>query len=338
MLTYREFETYDRNGMYKVYDKWPELARKFYDMKYDAVDFKGINHIIFVGMGGSGALGDVLSAIFSKTNMHLCVVKGYHLPKTANSRTLVVASSVSGNTLETLTVLKEAKKLGSKTLAFSSGGKMEAYCLKNKIEYRKVPLLNSPRASFPIYLYSILKVLEPLVPLKKNDINESISFLEKTRKQISYSNLTHNPSLDLAKWLSGIPIIYYPAGLQAAAVRFKNSLQENCKIHAAAEDVIEACHNSIVSWETKSNVRPILIQGKNDYSKTKKLWRIIKTYFKINQIDFKEIHSIDGNILSKLICLIYLMDYATIYYAVLNKKDPTPINSIEFVKNRMYNE
>ena len=324
--------------MHFVYDKWPELAREFYNKYYDTVDFKGINHIIFVGMGGSGALGDVLSAIFSKTSMHLCVVKGFHLPKTADTHTLVVASSVSGNTLETLTVLQEAKKRGSKTLAFSSGGMIEKYCIKNKIAYRKVPLLNSPRASFPIYLYTILKVLEPLVPLQKNEINESITCLEKTRKQISFSNLSNNPSLDLAKWLSGIPIIYYPAGLQAAAVRFKNSLQENCKIHAAAEDVIEACHNSIVSWETKSNVRPILIQGKNDYSKTKKLWKIIKQYFRINKIEFIEVHSIEGNILSKLICLIYLLDYSTIYYAVLNKKDPTPINSIEFVKNKMYNQ
>jgi len=52
-----------------------------------------------------------------------------------------------------------------------------------------------------------------------------------------------------------IPLIYYPYGLQAAAIRFKNSLQENSKIHVISEDVIETCHNGIVSWESKSNVK-----------------------------------------------------------------------------------
>lgn len=322
--------------MYKVYEKWPDLAREHYENNYDSIDFKNIDHIIFAGMGGSGAVGDTLSSILSKTKSHLYVAKGYHLPKTADSRTLVVTTSASGNTVETLTILKNAKKAQCKIIAFASGGKMEQYCTRNKIEFRKIPVLNSPRASFPIYLYSILKVLSPLIPITKNQVNESLLNLVNTRKQISSSNLKDNASLNLAEWLSGIPIIYYPNGLQAVAIRFKNSLQENDKMHAMAEDVIEACHNGIVSWERPSNVKPILIQGKDDYIKTKELWKIIKEYFIMNKIDYKELHSIDGHILSKIVNFIYVLDFATIYRAVLNKIDPTPIKSIDFIKNRIY--
>lgn len=322
--------------MYQVYDGWPEMARKFFRMKYDQVDFKGIDHIVFVGMGGSGTLGDTLSSILSKANVHICVVKGYHLPSTADSSTLVVASSVSGNTLETLTVLDKAKKAGSKIISFSSGGKMEQYCLKNKIQYRKIPILNSPRASYPVYLYSILNVLSSVIPIKKTDILESITFLEKTKKQISSSNLsTNNPSIDLASWITGMPVIYYPAGLQAPAIRFKNSLQENAKMHVLAEDIIETCHNGIVAWEKKSNMQPILIRGRDDYIKTKELWKAVVKYFEINGIDYKEVNSIRGNILSKIINLVYLLDYASIYLAVMNKIDPTPVKSIDFIKNRL---
>jgi glucose/mannose-6-phosphate isomerase len=114
---------------------------------------------------------------------------------------------------------------------------------------------------------------------------ESIALLEQTCTQINSSNLSEaNPSLDLARWISGIPIIYYPAGLQAAAIRFKNSLQENAKMHAMAEDILEACHNGIVSWERKSSVTPILLRGADDYVKTKERWEIIKQYFKDNNM------------------------------------------------------
>ncbi|HET7337160.1 MAG TPA: SIS domain-containing protein, partial [Candidatus Nitrosotalea sp.] len=204
MLSLSTLDKYDPQGMYKIYDRWPELARQFFEMNLDTIDFKNIDHIIFTGMGGSGAIGDVLSAILSKKNIHLSIVKGYHLPKTADSNTLVVATSASGNTLETFTVLKNAKNEGCKLIAFSSGGKISTYCTKNRIEFRKIPIFNSPRASFPVYLYSILNVLGQLIPIKKGDILESIGALENTYKKISSSNLRNNPSLDLAKWIHGM--------------------------------------------------------------------------------------------------------------------------------------
>ncbi|MGH9909058.1 MAG: SIS domain-containing protein, partial [Nitrososphaerales archaeon] len=144
-----------------------------------------------------------------------------------------------------------------------------------------------------------------------------------------------NPSLDLAQWISGIPLIYYPFGLQSAAIRFKSSLQENAKLHAMAEDVIEACHNGIVAWEKKDNVEPILLEGQDDYIKTKERWKILKEYFEKNKIKYKQVPSTKGSILTKLINLIYLLDYATIYLAVMSKRDPSPIKSIDFIKQRI---
>lgn len=322
--------------MYKVYDTWPQIARESYQSNHDSIDFGGIDHIVFAGMGGSGAIGDIFSAILSKTKVHVCVVKGYVLPKTVDSNTLVVTTSISGDTAETLSVLESAKKLGTKLIAFSSGGKMEKYCGTNDIQYRKIPQMHSPRASFPVFLYSILKILEYVIPVQKQDITESINQLGSMQKQISSSNLDGtNPSLDLAEWLSGIPMIYYPWGLQAAAIRFKNSLQENAKIHAMAEDVIEACHNGIVSWEKSSDIKPVLIQGEDDYIKTKERWGILKEYLETNKIDYREISSVKGGILSKLINFIYLLDYASIYHAVMSGVDPSPLSSIDYVKKRL---
>ena len=322
--------------MHKVYDRWSEIARESFESNLDSVDFNGVDHIVFAGMGGSGAIGDMFSSILSKTKIHVNIVKGYLLPKTVDLNTLVVAVSVSGNTAETLSVIESAHKIGSKIIAFSSGGKMQEYCKKNKIEHRVATQYHSPRASFTFYLYTMLKVLHSTLEIKQQDILESIRELESLSKKIGSSNLTeNNPSLCLAEWISGITIIYYPFGLQTVAIRFKNSLQENAKLHVIAEDIIEACHNGIVAWEKQSKVQPILIQGQDDYIKTKKRWKIVKKYFKENNIDYWKISSVNGSILSKLINLIYILDYCSIYKAVLSKTNPTPIKSIDFIKGKM---
>jgi len=321
--------------MYKVYDRWPQIAKESYESNLEPIDFIDIDHVVFSGMGGSGALGDIFSSILSKTDIHVNVVKGYHLPKTVDSNTLVITTSISGNTAETLTVLDSARKTDCKLIAFSSSGKMEKYCTKNNIAYRKIPMHHSPRASFPAFLYSILKTLNSVIPVKKEDISESIGEMERSQKLISSSNLENNPSLNLAEWINGIPLIYYPWGLQAAAIRFKSSLQENAKTHAITEDVIEACHNGIVSWERKSEVKPILIQGQDDYIKTKERWIILKEYFEKNSIDYREILSVKGSILNKIINLVYQLDFIAIYRAVLSGIDPSPIKSIDFVKSKL---
>ena len=336
MLTKDDLEKNDYDGMHNVYDKWPRIARDAYDSDLQSVDFKDIDNVVFSGMGGSGAIGDLFSSILSKTNIHTTVVKGYELPKTVDENTLVVITSISGNTIETLTTLESATKKDCSVIAFSSGGSMESFCTKNNVEFRKIPQIHSPRASFPSYVYSILKTLNSIIPIKKQEITNSLEKLELVSKEISSENLSDtNPSLNLANWITGIPIIYYPWGLQAAAIRFKNSLQENAKTHAIIEDVIESSHNGIVSWERPSDMVPIMIEGKDDHIKTKERWAILRQYFEENNITYKEISSLDGGILSKIMSLIYLLDYATIYYAARLGIDPSPIKSIDFIKERL---
>lgn len=323
------------SGICQIYDRWPELAKESFESDISTSDFQNIDHIIFAGMGGSGTMGDIFASLLSKTDIHVGVVKGYVLPKTVDSNTLVVTTSVSGNTAETLSVLQSAKKIGSKIIAFSSGGKMQRYCMENKIEYRCFPQKHSPRASFPVFLYSALKALHEIIPITNNEIHESIKLLENYQKKINSSNLDDsNQALSLAKWILGTPLIYYPSGLQSAAIRFKNSLHENSKLQVFLEEISEACHNQIVGWEKTSNAKPILIEGDGDHITTKEKWKIIKEYFEANDIDYREIISVKGNILSKLISLIYLLDYSSIYHAFISGIDPSPVNSINFVKSR----
>ena len=336
MFSKENLEKNDPNGIHNVYDRWVHIARDAYNSDIDSVDFNDIEHVVFSGMGGSGTVGDLFSSVLSKTNIHTTVVKGYELPNTIDKNTLVVATSVSGNTIETLTTLESANKKNCKVIAFSSGGMIESFCTKNNIEFRKLPQIHSPRASFPSYVYSILKTLNSIIPITKQDIINSLEQLEHTYEEISSTNLDDsNPSVNLANWITGTPVIYYPHGLETVAIRFKNSLQENAKTHAISENVVESSHNGIVSWERPSSMVPIMIEGKDDHIKTKERWKILREYFEVNNIKYNKIQSVDGNILSKVMCLIYILDYSTIYYAVQLGIDPSPIRSIDFIKDRL---
>lgn len=336
MIDLTLLEKIDSQGMCKVYDRWPEIARQHYQADFTDMDFDEITHVVFAGMGGSGTIGDIFSAILSKTNIHVEVVKGYLLPKTTDSKSLVVTTSVSGNTEETLNVLDSAFKIKCKIIAFSDGGKMQEFCKNKELNHIKISKIHSPRASFVAYLFSILRILEPFLPIEKNDIVNSLNDLEKQRDKISSKNMnSKNPAIMLAESIFGIPLIYYPWGLQAAAIRFKNSLQENAKMHGITEDVIESCHNGMVSWDRPTDIKPILMQGTDDYIKTKERWEIVKEFFDEKNIKYLEINSMNGSIFSKLINLIYLLDYSTIYRAILSNIDPTPVNSIDYIKSKM---
>tara|TARA_Y100000996_G_C22534559_1_gene647863 strand:- start:640 stop:1650 length:1011 start_codon:yes stop_codon:yes gene_type:complete len=331
-----EFFKFDTEKMYKTYDIWPDIARDAFKQDLKKIDSFEIDHIVFAGMGGSGSIGDIISAILSEKDTHVSIVKGYVLPKTVDSKSIVIVTSASGNTKETLEILKSAKETDAKIVGFSSGGKLETYCKENDIFFQKIPVIHSPRASFTRFLYSILNVLEPILPINEEEIFESIESLDDTKKKIFSENLTEdNISLDLAKFTNEVIAIYYPLGLHSVAIRYKNCLQENTKLHAMTENIIETCHNGIVSWEKESNVKPILIQGKDDHEKTIERWRIMEEFFKNKNIDYRKINSVNGNILSKIVNLIYILDYSTIYAALLNETNPTFVNSIEFVKSQL---
>ena len=331
-------EKYDPSGIHNVYDNWPQQAHNAYKSDIETADFKNINHIVFAGMGGSGTIGDIFYSILSKTSLHISTVKGYDLPNDAKNDTLVVTTSVSGNTDETMHILDLALKRGCKTASFSSGGKMQEFCIKHNIHHGKINQIHSPRASFIVFLFSMLNSLKQLIPVNEFDIQESFGNLATLAGKIRSSNLTEsNPSLDISEWISGIPLVYYPWGFRAAVIRFKNSLQENAKTHCFAENIIETCHNGIVAWEKPSSIKPILVRGQDDSIKTKERWEILKEYFKDNQIDYREVMSVEGGILSKLANLVYLLDYASIYYSIKSKTNPTPVKSIDYVKQRLQN-
>ncbi len=340
MLDKRTLERVDAGRMHEVYDRWPRIAADAYEPRpdQDAVTYgDDITHIVFAGMGGSGAVGDLFAAVLSKTTVHVTVTKGYELPKTVDRNTLVVATSVSGETPETLAALEAAARTDARVVGVSSGGSLEKMCRSRGHGHIPIGQHHSPRASFAGVVFSMLRALEDVLPLRKGGVSEAIGRLRDVGRAISSDNMGgDNVSLRIAERMAAVPLIYHPFGLRAAAIRFKNDLQENAKTHAMVEDVLEACHNGVVAWEAPSDVvGPVMITGSDDHPKTKERWQILKEYFGSAGIEYVEIQSGEGGILAKLMGLSYVAGYASIYRAVMNGIDPSPVESIDFVKSRL---
>ena len=158
-MNLENIERIDSQKMLRVYDIWPEIAKESYGQEFSKPEFKDIDHVVFSGMGGSGTIGDIISSILSKNDIHVSIVKGYLLPKTVDSNTLIVTTSISGNTKETLTILNNSIETDAKVLALSSGGIMEEFSSKHNIPFFKIEQTHSPRASLLGFLYSSLNIV-----------------------------------------------------------------------------------------------------------------------------------------------------------------------------------
>ena len=127
-MNIEDIQKFDPQKMYQTYDDWPTYAKNALEKEFSKVQFKDVDHVVLAGMGGSGAIGDIISAILSRENIHVSNVKGYLLPKTVDKRTLVIATSISGNTKETLSILDYKSKSDAEFVAISSGGVMKEKC------------------------------------------------------------------------------------------------------------------------------------------------------------------------------------------------------------------
>ena len=84
-----DLENIDVKNMFKTYDNWPQIAKESFENKFEKIDVKNIDHLVFAGMGGSGTIGDTIKAILSREDIHVSVVKGYLLPKTVDDLSLI---------------------------------------------------------------------------------------------------------------------------------------------------------------------------------------------------------------------------------------------------------
>jgi glucose/mannose-6-phosphate isomerase len=309
------------------------------------VDFPKPANIVVAGLGGSAIGGDLLKD-WAKTQLSvpLEVSREYQLPAYANKKTLVLICSYSGDTEETLGSFLDALKRKCMIYCISSGGTIIKYAKKHKVPYLQVPGGMPPRAALPYMLVPLLVFMEKagLVKGVKIELAEATALLEKISQENGPETLTRdNFAKTVATHIGDTaPTVYGFGVYRSVAQRFKQQFNENSKSAAKWEYFPELDHNEIVGWEGRGeqckyfsvifirdiDEEPVEIESRIDITKG------IMERAGLIIFDLK----VQGkSTLAKMLSTVVVGDFISVYLAVIRGVDPTPVLTINYLKNSL---
>ena len=294
-----------------------------------------ILNVLISGLGGSGIGGTIFSNIMkSQLKVPLTVNKTYTAPAFVSENTLVVAVSYSGNTEETISVLKQAYQIGAKIVCLTSGGEFEKYANEKKLDIVKVDGGMPPRAAFAlsfVQLFYIFNRLGLIDDTFKSDLKSALELIALKQSEIKEKAKT------VAHRLHGtIPIIYTANDYEGVAIRFRQQINENSKMLCWHNVIPEMNHNELVGWTKENeNLSVVFLKNNDDYDRNKTRMDFVRNIVSkyINVIE--EIYSVGDSTIEKSIYLIHLCDWISYFLAIENNADPIEINIITSLKNKL---
>jgi glucose/mannose-6-phosphate isomerase len=306
---------------------------------------KLIKNIIYIGMGGSAIAGDIIhDSFFDQLSIPFQVIRGYNIPACCTKTSLVITSSYSGNTEETLAALGQASLRESQILAITSGGELLKKAIEKKWSYIKIPDGFPPRQAFGYSFFPILYLLNNLKFIKISE-NEIKSIINLTKSIVERNDVQKSSAkilmIDLATKINkNIPIIYATAPyLCAVATRWKNQFQENSKTQAFSNVIPEMNHNEIVGWEMNltdiCNFLVIFLESQNVHPRIAMRINLTKKIIRDKGIELVEIYPEGSTLLEQTVSFIAKGDWVSYYLALINKKDPMAILNIDYLKAEM---
>ncbi len=340
----------DPGNMYNCVFDFPEqladalrIAQRW---QVEPLNFAGIKNIVLIGMGGSAIGGDLVrSFLTSKLFIPFQVCRHYVIPEYVDDETLVIASSYSGNTEETLAALEDALSRKAMVVALTTGGLLKDVADINGIPIVIVPPGLQPRAALGYSVVPLLVFMEKIGLVKNVDkeITAVIAKLQDYRdKYIEDSPILQNPAKNIAQRIHGkIPIIYSgPTLTETVALRWKGQICENAKTLAFVNHFPEFNHNELVGWSSvidayKDHLVVIVLRDSDDHPQVRKRMNIVEGIIKELSVDVIEVHSRGTQPLERILSLVQLGDFVSYYLAVLNNVDPTPVKVIDFLKKEL---
>ena len=210
-----------------------------------------VQNVLISGLGGSGIGASIAKQIADlQTNIPIEASKSYFIPGYVNQNTLVIISSYSGNTEETLNALKLALEKNAHIICITSGGEIEKIANTNKLDLIKLPAGFPPRACLGYSLTQLLQVFYKYGIIKENPLKEISSvaeFLKNERENIK------TEAQHIAKKIHDkTPVIYTTTYNEALAIRVRQQLNENSKMLCWHHVIPEMNHNELVGWRDKN--------------------------------------------------------------------------------------
>jgi len=301
-------------------------------------------NIIIAGMGGSAIGGEILQDwLREELPIPVEVCKDYVLPAYANEDTLFFANSYSGNTEETLSAFIEAIRRRCMTIAITSGGHLLSFSKKLQVPHVTIPSQLPPRVAIPYLFFPLPVLLERMGVLsgKEEDIEEAIRVLKRVGEENSPETPTeNNTAKKLAlELVETTPIIYGFRQYQAIARRLKTQFNENSKVPSKHDVFPELNHNETVGWEAPEKLTKkysvILIRDPDEPPEIKHRIEATKSLALHKAKKVLEIHARGKGKLAKMFSVLRVGDFISVYLAILQNIDPTPVRTIDEVKREM---
>jgi glucose/mannose-6-phosphate isomerase len=341
------YKKQDPEGMLERIKELPMQCRLAWDtaMSFELPDdYADIDKVIILGMGGSAIGGDLVrSLVQSDAPIPVIIHRDYGLPAYVDDRTLLIGSSYSGNTEETLSGFEPALKTGAKKLAITTGGKLQQMAEANNVPVFKIKYKAQPRAALGFSFLPTLGVMQKLGFLKDKSANvdETVKILEGMVAELDEkAPLTENPAKQRAQRLHGCLPVVYGAGIAAeVAHRWKTQINENGKAWGFYEVFPELNHNATVGYpfppEIAQKIRVVLLRSPSFNERVKLRYEVTTELLKKAGVAFEFVDSEGKSALAEMMSLVITGDFTSYYLAILNKIDPSPVEVISYLKDRL---
>lgn len=341
---------YDRSNMMGLIASFPRqcrVAKKIGSNFSLPASFKRrYENVVCTGLGGSAIGADIMrSHLLDSVRTPIFVNRGYALPSFVGSRTLVITSSYSGDTEETLSAYKDAGRKKARIIAITSGGRLRNMAEADGFPALIIPGGLPPRAALGYSAITLLSVLVKagIAPDQSRHIDEAIKVMDDIRIDAVGPHVPQ--ARNIAKSIAGkiygkYPVIYGAnERTDAVVTRWRGQVAENAKTLASSHLFPELDHNEIVGWDNPKpllkNFAVIILRDKADDPRVSKRMDITARLIAKSCGGVIEVNSSGKGPLARIFSLVHIGDFTSLYLAILNRCDPTPVERIAFLKKEL---
>ncbi len=319
--------------------QWQQLETVY---ELPDLDFD-IDNIVFAGMGGS-ALWALLSQTWPGYTVPFQVWRKYDAPNYINNKTLMVISSYSGNTEETLSALEAGRAAGAHIVIAAGGGKLIDIAKSEGIPYTLLPQSSQPRFAALNGLKSLITILEKAGLVDEDGaektLHETAEFLKtEISNWLPEVPTSKNPAKQLALEVAGTsPVIYGGPLMAPAAYKWKISFNENAKNIAWTNEIPEFSHNEFLGWTSHPVDKPytvIDLRSTFEHPRVQKRFEVTERLLSGKRPAPHVIQARGDSVLQHLLYCVALGDFVSLYTALLNGLNPTPVDLIEKMKKAL---
>ncbi len=324
-----------------------EIGRK---LSVDAHLGKGISKIVFSGLGGSAIGADFIRSYLAyDMDVPIFVNRHYRLPHFVDDKTLLIVSSYSGNTEETLSALQEGLKRKAKIFAITSGGQLANQARIHSFPVIQIPGGFSPRAALGYSVIPLLVALSKIGfprayrPEELQETQELTRHLAETQYGVSIQ-LEGNLAKQLASTcFRKYPIIYAGVDyLDVVALRWRGQIEENAKALASHHILPEMNHNELVGWQYPKELLKeavvFFLRDQADHKRVQTRMALTKKVIERSAGKVIELSSQGKSLLARMFSLTFLGDWTSFYLAALYQVNPTPVEAIQYLKSELAKE